>query len=150
MVILLWSFCLLGTSTSVSIYFQDAKKGVLFLDFPPVLQLQLKRFEYDYIRDTMVKVGTTLTLSPFTRQIFQYLFLRETIFVRIDLFEADTVQIIVIHNMLVCIWIWYGCLCIRLMKHITWFRFEILFHDLLQSTEFCYGFTCLPTSWNLI
>jgi hypothetical protein len=35
---------------------QDAKKGVLFLDFPPVLQLQLKRFEYDYMRDSMVKV----------------------------------------------------------------------------------------------
>ncbi|VAI28993.1 unnamed protein product [Triticum turgidum subsp. durum] len=34
---------------------QDARKGVLFLDFPPVLQLQLKRFEYDYMRDTMVK-----------------------------------------------------------------------------------------------
>lgn len=38
-------------------YFQDAKKGVLFIDFPPVLQLQLKRFEYDFMRDTMVKVG---------------------------------------------------------------------------------------------
>jgi ubiquitin carboxyl-terminal hydrolase 7 len=36
---------------------QDAKKGVLFIDFPPVLQLQLKRFEYDFMRDTMVKVG---------------------------------------------------------------------------------------------
>ncbi|XP_062204283.1 ubiquitin C-terminal hydrolase 12-like isoform X1 [Phragmites australis] len=36
---------------------QDAKKGVLFLDFPPVLQLQLKRFEYDYMRDTMVKIN---------------------------------------------------------------------------------------------
>ena len=35
---------------------QDAKKGVLFIDFPPVLQLQLKRFEYDFTRDTMVKV----------------------------------------------------------------------------------------------
>ncbi|KAF8396324.1 hypothetical protein HHK36_017939 [Tetracentron sinense] len=35
---------------------QDAKKGVLFIDFPPVLQLQLKRFEYDFMRDTMVKV----------------------------------------------------------------------------------------------
>ncbi|CAI7925749.1 unnamed protein product [Closterium sp. NIES-53] len=34
---------------------QDAKKGVLFVDFPPVLQLQLKRFEYDFMRDTMVK-----------------------------------------------------------------------------------------------
>ncbi|KAG4975715.1 hypothetical protein JHK86_035189 [Glycine max] len=37
---------------------QDAKKGVLFIDFPPVLQLQLKRFEYDFMRDTMVKVGS--------------------------------------------------------------------------------------------
>lgn len=36
--------------------FQDAKKGVLFIDFPPVLQLQLKRFEYDFMRDAMVKV----------------------------------------------------------------------------------------------
>lgn len=40
----------------VIFYFQDAKKGVLFIDFPPVLQLQLKRFEYDFMRDTMVKV----------------------------------------------------------------------------------------------
>ncbi|KAK4790626.1 hypothetical protein SAY86_017930 [Trapa natans] len=36
---------------------QDAKKGVLFIDFPPVLQLHLKRFEYDFMRDTMVKVN---------------------------------------------------------------------------------------------
>ncbi|KAM3398747.1 ubiquitin C-terminal hydrolase 13 isoform X1 [Capsicum galapagoense] len=36
---------------------QDAKKGVLFIDFPPVLQLQLKRFEYDFSRDTMVKIN---------------------------------------------------------------------------------------------
>ncbi|XP_010558916.1 PREDICTED: ubiquitin carboxyl-terminal hydrolase 12-like [Tarenaya hassleriana] len=36
---------------------QDAKKGVLFMDFPPVLQLQLKRFEYDFTRDTMVKIN---------------------------------------------------------------------------------------------
>ncbi|GMI92284.1 ubiquitin-specific protease 13 [Hibiscus trionum] len=36
---------------------QDAKKGVLFSDFPPVLQLQLKRFEYDFLRDTMVKIN---------------------------------------------------------------------------------------------
>lgn len=35
---------------------QDARKGVLFDDFPPVLQLQLKRFEYDFQRDIMVKV----------------------------------------------------------------------------------------------
>ncbi|KAL5702539.1 ubiquitinyl hydrolase 1 [Ranunculus cassubicifolius] len=36
---------------------QDAKKGVLFIDFPPVLQLQLKRFEYDFRKDTMVKIN---------------------------------------------------------------------------------------------
>jgi hypothetical protein len=35
---------------------QDARKGVLFESLPPVLQLQLKRFEYDFARDTMVKV----------------------------------------------------------------------------------------------
>ncbi|KAI4299933.1 hypothetical protein L6164_033353 [Bauhinia variegata] len=37
--------------------FQDAKKGVLFIDFPPVLHLQLKRFEYDFMQDTMVKIN---------------------------------------------------------------------------------------------
>jgi ubiquitin carboxyl-terminal hydrolase 7 len=36
---------------------QDARKGVLFESFPPVLQLQLKRFEYDFMRDVMVKVS---------------------------------------------------------------------------------------------
>jgi len=36
---------------------QDAKKGVLFEKLPPVLQLQLKRFEYDFARDIMVKVN---------------------------------------------------------------------------------------------
>ncbi|KAI3906979.1 hypothetical protein MKW92_023595 [Papaver armeniacum] len=36
---------------------QDAKKGVLFIDFPPVLQLQLKRYEYDCTRDMMVKIN---------------------------------------------------------------------------------------------
>ena len=36
---------------------QDAKKGVIFESFPPVLHLQLKRFEYDMYRDTMVKVN---------------------------------------------------------------------------------------------
>ena len=36
---------------------QDAEKGVLFTDFPPVLQLHLKRFEYDYQRDLNVKIN---------------------------------------------------------------------------------------------
>ncbi|KAF7729663.1 hypothetical protein EC973_004036 [Apophysomyces ossiformis] len=36
---------------------QDANKGVIFESFPPVLHLQLKRFEYDFMRDTMVKIN---------------------------------------------------------------------------------------------
>ncbi|MFS7889860.1 putative ubiquitinyl hydrolase 1 [Helianthus anomalus] len=36
---------------------QDAEKRLMFIDFPPVLQLQLKRFEYDPIQDTMVKIN---------------------------------------------------------------------------------------------
>ncbi|GAB2233976.1 hypothetical protein Droror1_Dr00003207 [Drosera rotundifolia] len=36
---------------------QDAKRGVLFIDFPPVLELQLMRFEYDFMRETMVKIN---------------------------------------------------------------------------------------------
>jgi ubiquitin carboxyl-terminal hydrolase 7 len=36
---------------------QDAKKGIIFESFPPVLHLQLKRFEYDVQRDAMVKVS---------------------------------------------------------------------------------------------
>lgn len=35
---------------------QDAQKGIIFQSFPPVLHLQLKRFEYDMQRDAMVKV----------------------------------------------------------------------------------------------
>lgn len=36
---------------------QDAKKGVIFQAFPNVLHLQLKRFEYDFQRDAMMKVN---------------------------------------------------------------------------------------------
>ncbi|ORX89747.1 ubiquitin carboxyl-terminal hydrolase 5 [Basidiobolus meristosporus CBS 931.73] len=36
---------------------QDAKKGVIFESFPPVLHLQLKRFEYDFMNDAMVKIN---------------------------------------------------------------------------------------------
>jgi ubiquitin carboxyl-terminal hydrolase 7 len=37
--------------------YQDAKKGVIFESFPSVLHLQLKRFEYDFQRDTMMKIN---------------------------------------------------------------------------------------------
>ena len=36
---------------------QDANKGVIFVGFPDVLHLQLKRFEYDIAKDTMMKVN---------------------------------------------------------------------------------------------
>lgn len=36
---------------------QVAKKGVKFLKLPPVLQLHLKRFEYDLHREAMVKIN---------------------------------------------------------------------------------------------
>ncbi|KAJ6578129.1 hypothetical protein B0H19DRAFT_1230010 [Mycena capillaripes] len=36
---------------------QDAKKGIIFESFPPVLHLQLKRFEYDMQQDSIVKVN---------------------------------------------------------------------------------------------
>ncbi|CDF40331.1 unnamed protein product [Chondrus crispus] len=36
---------------------QDARKGVKFLSLPPVLQLHLKRFEYDFHRNAMVKIN---------------------------------------------------------------------------------------------
>lgn len=36
---------------------QDARKGVIFESFPPVLHLQLKRFEYNVHDDTMIKIN---------------------------------------------------------------------------------------------
>jgi len=50
---------------------QDAEKGVVFERFPPVLHLQLKRFEYDIEKDMMVKINDrhefplSIDLSPF-------------------------------------------------------------------------------------
>ncbi|KAJ2524768.1 ubiquitin-specific protease ubp15 [Coemansia sp. RSA 2049] len=43
---------------------QDARKGVIFESFPPVLQLQLKRFEYDFTRDAMVKINDRHEFPP--------------------------------------------------------------------------------------
>ncbi|KAJ2388540.1 ubiquitin-specific protease ubp15, partial [Coemansia sp. RSA 2611] len=43
---------------------QDARKGVIFESFPPVLQLQLKRFEYDFQRDAMVKINDRHEFPP--------------------------------------------------------------------------------------
>lgn len=43
---------------------QDAKKGVKFLKLPPVLQLHLKRFEYDFERYAMVKINDRYEFEP--------------------------------------------------------------------------------------
>ncbi|KAG1052933.1 hypothetical protein G6F43_004949 [Rhizopus delemar] len=43
---------------------QDAKKGVIFESFPPVLHLQLKRFEYDMMRDAMFKINDRHEFPP--------------------------------------------------------------------------------------
>lgn len=50
---------------------QDAEKGVIFEKLPPVLHLQLKRFEYDMEKDAMVKINDRhefpleIDLAPF-------------------------------------------------------------------------------------
>ena len=51
---------------------QDAKKGVIFQSFPPVLHLQLKRFEYDMQRDAMVKVGIIVLCYPAVLTLYQH------------------------------------------------------------------------------
>lgn len=50
---------------------QDAKKGVVFETFPAILHLQLKRFEYDFNYDQLVKINDRyefperIDLSPY-------------------------------------------------------------------------------------
>ncbi|CAO3607806.1 unnamed protein product [Mucor fragilis] len=43
---------------------QDAKKGVVFEIFPPVLHIQLKRFDYDMDKNAMVKINDRQEFSP--------------------------------------------------------------------------------------
>ncbi|KLO14677.1 cysteine proteinase [Schizopora paradoxa] len=50
---------------------QDAKKGIVFQSFPPVLQIQLKRFEYDIQRDVMVKINDRLEF-PFEIDLAEF------------------------------------------------------------------------------
>ncbi|CAH6719278.1 ubiquitin carboxyl-terminal hydrolase 15 [[Candida] jaroonii] len=51
--------------------YQDAKKGVVFQHFPPILHLQLKRFEYDFQIDDLSKINDRyefpdqIDLSPY-------------------------------------------------------------------------------------
>ena len=37
---------------------------MLFDSFPPVLQIQLRRFEYDFVRDTMIKARPWTCIPP--------------------------------------------------------------------------------------
>ena len=39
---------------------QEAEKGVIFLTQPPVLHLQLMRFQYDPMTDTNIKINDRL------------------------------------------------------------------------------------------
>jgi hypothetical protein len=66
---------------------------VLFLDFPPVLQLQLKRFEYDYMRDTMVKVRTVLNTT--VKMINHF-------YTSLSLFQADSFFLIEMLVVMAC------------------------------------------------
>eukprot|EP00003_Mantamonas_plastica_P012326 TRINITY_DN2224_c0_g1_i30.p1 TRINITY_DN2224_c0_g1~~TRINITY_DN2224_c0_g1_i30.p1 ORF type:complete len:1001 (-),score=396.75 TRINITY_DN2224_c0_g1_i30:177-3179(-) len=43
---------------------QDAKRGCAFLKFPPVLMIHLKRFEYDFEHDAMIKVNDKYAFPP--------------------------------------------------------------------------------------
>ena len=43
---------------------QAAKKGTRFIAFPPVLQLQLKRFQYEVMSDRMVKINDRFEFRP--------------------------------------------------------------------------------------
>lgn len=44
---------------------QDAEKGVVFEEFPNVLHLQLKRFDYDYEYDTTIKINERYEFPEF-------------------------------------------------------------------------------------
>jgi len=55
---------------------QDAKKGVDFKSLPPVLELHLRRFEYDFVTDAMAKINerfefpTSLDMDRESRKYF--------------------------------------------------------------------------------
>ena len=46
----------LSNASELMMYSQDAEIGDQYDEFPAVLQLHLKRFEYDFERDIRVKV----------------------------------------------------------------------------------------------
>lgn len=82
---------------------QDAHKGVIFETFPPVLHLQLKRFEYDFMRETMVKVLQKLCICF---RLMNYIFFR---------------LMIVMNSLLKSIWINIALIRIKMALMITSF-----------------------------
>ncbi|KAI8808839.1 hypothetical protein BJ742DRAFT_806590 [Cladochytrium replicatum] len=96
---------------------QDAKKGVIFRSFPPVLHLQLKRFEYDMQRDAMVKINDRHEFPPV---------------LDLDAFlsdEADkrTPQRYILHGVLVHSGDLQGghyCAFLKTEKNGKWFKFD--------------------------
>lgn len=51
---------------------QEAEKGVIFTRFPPVLYLQLMRFQYDFVADTNVKLNDRFEF-PYILKLDQFL-----------------------------------------------------------------------------
>lgn len=51
---------------------QDAEKGIKFLRFPPVLYLQLMRFQYDFVSNTNVKINDRFEF-PYELDLSEYL-----------------------------------------------------------------------------
>ena len=95
---------------------QAARKGVIFESFPPVLHMQLKRFEYDFMRDMNVKINDryefplTIDLRPYMSDP-----------------ESREPQIYHLHGVLVHAGDTHGghyCAFLRPEPNGTWFKFD--------------------------
>lgn len=95
---------------------KDAKKGVIFEKFPQVLHLQLKRFEYDFMRDANIKINDrhefplSIDLRPYMNNP-----------------DAQEPQIYHLHGVLVHSGDSHGghyCAFIRPKPHGGWFKFD--------------------------
>ncbi|KAJ3210298.1 hypothetical protein HDU67_005417 [Dinochytrium kinnereticum] len=97
---------------------QDAKKGVIFTEYPPVLHLQLKRFEYDIERDAMVKINDR---HEFPTEIELSRFLEESQSTKVGS------QKYILHGVLVHSGDLHGghyCAFLRPEKNGKWFKFD--------------------------
>ncbi|KAL2912015.1 ubiquitin-specific protease ubp15 [Polyrhizophydium stewartii] len=115
-------YCAVETLEGENKYFaeghglQDSRKGVIFRQFPPVLHLQLKRFEYDMERDMLVKMNDR---HEFPLEIELDEFLEEP--------DMTTDQKYHLHGVLVHsgdLHAGHYCAFIRPEKHGRWFKFD--------------------------